>query len=92
MGSLAERRVLRSVDVLQRRDHEVVGQLHAGRMVRAVTAGVLNRTEAKHDTWEVLAAFSRSTTAATDDDARGQVQEPTAGGSFTGAGGSGRSP
>src|SRR6476620_845580 len=29
------------VDVLQRRDHEVVRQLHAGRVVRAIAARVL---------------------------------------------------
>lgn len=45
----------------------------------AVAVGVLNRTVAKHDTWEALAAFSRSMTAATND-APGQVQEPADGG------------
>ena len=60
--------------------HLLDRQSHPGRVNRATTVGILNRTAAKHDTWEVLAAFSRSITAATDDDAPGQVQEPADGG------------
>jgi hypothetical protein len=43
---------------------------------RAVTVRVPNRNAAEHDTWEVLAAFSRFITAAADDDEPGQVREP----------------
>jgi hypothetical protein len=40
---------------------------HTGGVDRTITVWVLNRTAAKHDTWEVLEGFSPVHTAATDD-------------------------
>jgi hypothetical protein len=65
---------------LRRRDAKPDRERDAGRRVAHMSIWVLNRNAAKYDTWEVLAAFSRSITAATDDDPPGQVQEPAEGG------------